>query len=445
MGKVGRPKSVAVNVRYHAVDQGTAAPVQVSQDTQTTIVFIVEAAGYDQVVRGDGATAHWRLGEPDGDIAHDVIGGSHGRYRHRVRLGLPGAVAGDTAVGLEPSGAIELPSAAAPGAGGPATVEWWARTDPDGHPNNPSFDGRIEIRAGNDWSVRSDRDGHLVFRQGPFRLATRAVVGDRWRHVALIWDGANIEWFIDGQPDTSAPAPPPRPSSGEGPIEVRGRRSAIDEFAIYAGALPADRLTAHAQHRDTHTSALAAAADSYWPADDPPGATIADRNGANHGQVIGAAQFGLPGPLPGGQAIGVDTGDTVTLPVPASPAATYQWWLRPEQAFSAEQTLAQIGDLQVTLRPDARVQLTDRQHHRPRLLTRGRVEPDQWALIGLVVDHDTVTVYLNGHPDTTTRLKPGIPSQLVLHGGPTAVAVSTLAYWATALGPDDVAGLWALR
>jgi len=301
--------------------------------------------------------------------------------------------------------------------------------------------GRIEIRNAHNWDVRSDRDGHLVFRQGPFRLATAAVLADLWQHVALVWDGANLTWWIDGQRDTSAAAPPP---TGGGPIEIKGHKSAIDELALYPAALDAERLTAHARHRNTHTGTLSGA-HSYWPGSDQPGGTIADRNGANHGQGTGDPRFGLPGPLPGTKAIGINTGDTLTLPVPAGPTATYQWWTRPEGTIGAEQVLALLGDLQVTARPDGRIQITDPQHHTPRLLTRGRLEADRWALIGLVVDHDKVTLYLNGRHDTTARLSAGTPDRLVLQGGTTGIAISTAACWATPLGPEAMVGLWALR
>ena len=63
-------------------------------------------------MRGDAPAGYWRLDETSGTTAADTIGGNAGTYSGGVTLGIPGAVAGDTAASFDGTGQVTVPDSA---------------------------------------------------------------------------------------------------------------------------------------------------------------------------------------------------------------------------------------------------------------------------------------------------------------------------------------------
>jgi hypothetical protein len=223
------------------------------------------ASNYPGAVRGDGATTYWRLGEASGTTAADSSGGSStGTYTGGPTLGVPGAVAGDTAVRLDgvDDGVVSTTQHNDPQT---FSVEAWVRTT--------STRGGKLVGFGNSASGNSSNyDRHIYLTDGGVPVfgiwdgSARTLRGGKrlndgnWHHVVASSGGNGMALYVDGALAASSPAVvraqpyagywrvggdnlggwPSQPSSNY----LQGD---VDEVAIYPGELVTEEVVKHFQ------------------------------------------------------------------------------------------------------------------------------------------------------------------------------------------------------
>jgi hypothetical protein len=208
--------------------------------------------GYGQLVLADGPVSHWRLGEPSGAVAIDQRAINPGAYAGAPALGAPGLLAGDgddSAVafdGVDDYMSVSTSSSLSIDA--PLTLEAWIRPD--------ALAGEQGI-VGKDGSYALRLDGsrlvlELTTLAGPQLLstATGAVVAGEPQHVVATYDGEVRSLYLDGVEVETEPLSGVIASAGGLSVGSGGGLSGffdgtIDEVAVYAKALGADRVAAH--------------------------------------------------------------------------------------------------------------------------------------------------------------------------------------------------------
>jgi hypothetical protein len=106
----GTPVPDATNATYSAVAQVALAgtyssaitnPYGGTNSASADLIVLPAPAGYGSAVLADNPIAYWRLGETNGTVAHDYVGGNDGTY-YSATLGVPGysVIDPDTAASL---------------------------------------------------------------------------------------------------------------------------------------------------------------------------------------------------------------------------------------------------------------------------------------------------------------------------------------------------------
>jgi hypothetical protein len=258
------------------------------------------ARTYRQVVLAARPVGYWRLGERRGPTAFDASGHRrHGRYVGSPRLGLPGAITGDTdtSIGLDGPRArsyVEVPSNAAfsvPTSGAGLTVEVWLRT-----PARLDFPGEGDPRDGQapyvywlgkgeegqrEWALRfyssrsrtrPNRISAYIFNptapRGRVNLGAGAYFQERlrpneWIHVVATYDppggrDALVRIYHNGQPSAHNDSTGTLyrtyrivPRAGRSPLRLGTRDQSsfltggLDEVAIYPRVLAAEEIARH--------------------------------------------------------------------------------------------------------------------------------------------------------------------------------------------------------
>lgn len=212
---------------------------------------------YGAAVLADGPVAYWRFGESSGTVAHDYLGGHPATYQGQCKLGVPGAIAGDTAVELDGTSCrIDVGDAFAFGGGAAFTMELWAdieiadatsrflvsRDTPGGISNGY----QLPFQATALWFERLDNaggDGYV--NAGPPTV-------HQFEMIAITYDGTVQRFYRDGTEITSATVTMPEAAApgalafGDTARQVSAKFAGVlDEIAFYDKALPPARVAAH--------------------------------------------------------------------------------------------------------------------------------------------------------------------------------------------------------
>ena len=241
-------------------------------NTVNATLTVLGTNAYTQIVRGDTPVSYWRLGETNGTVANDAVGGNNGTYTN-VRLNQSGYAVTDSdpAIGLPSSGAprgyMQVTNVTPFVINGSSTFtfECWAyftnlttkgrlfSTLNLANPNGYAF-GVLPGGTGLELTSGAVADNDVT-------LGTALVPG-QWYHIVCACDGNNYYFYLNGAPvgapiTVSGHAPngtgtrlqlganPPAYTTGGadgGAEQVFGR---IDEAAFYNYALSQTQVTNH--------------------------------------------------------------------------------------------------------------------------------------------------------------------------------------------------------
>jgi hypothetical protein len=215
---------------------------------------------YRDVVLSDGPVAYWRLGEPSGTIAKDELGLHDGVYLGQVRLGVAGAIAGDsdTAVQFE-SGSVSVGDFFDFPDGAPFSLEVWALLpDPVGPDEERYLISKFGSLGG--YHLYANASRNLALDLGTAENDDWATVEaafaplNEYRHAVVTFDGAWGRIYVNGiqhtaRSFTNSVADTPESlrigHSDYFSYENSYYQGALDEVAIYDYALAADQVSAH--------------------------------------------------------------------------------------------------------------------------------------------------------------------------------------------------------
>lgn len=220
------------------------------------------AAALAAAILQDQPLAYWRFDELSGAVAHDATGHGHDcTYVGPVRLGAPGAVAGDTAVRLPGVSGAYVDCGNGPFAfadHAPFTLEAWTSPEVFDSVFRKIFskeDPGTGTRRGYDLVVTGG--GTVLFERwelgAPLCTRNAPVAAVRFSHVVAVFDGAAMRVYVDAQASTAAACSDAGLGVVTHPLFVGAQSDAnygffqgsIDEVAIYDHALGADRVSAH--------------------------------------------------------------------------------------------------------------------------------------------------------------------------------------------------------
>jgi hypothetical protein len=225
----------------------------VSATTQTTPP---PAATYAQTVLADNPVSHWRLGETSGTTAADVRGANAGTYVNAPTLNSTSLLGGDTAnraVSFDGSNDhVRVANSNSLGLASALTLEAWIK--PTSLPANGSFASLMTKRESYALQFNGPRL-ELTIMQNGTRRRTQAPVGaiaaGQTYHVVGTYNGSITRLYVNGAQVATTSLTGGATlntntlviGSWDGTMEFF--RGAIDEPAIYAGALSAARVSAH--------------------------------------------------------------------------------------------------------------------------------------------------------------------------------------------------------
>jgi hypothetical protein len=210
---------------------------------------------YAAEVMADAPRAYWRLGDPSGTVAADASGnGHHGSYLGRPKQGVPGAIAGDTAVsfdGIDDVVSVTGSVFAIEGTA-PFSVELWLKREDEGS----GILGRNVWTGGPDeldgFMVALSGNGSLRVQRENAQLYPTAPPIGTFFHLVVTYDGAELRVFIDGMQAQSGSSTAAVTGLGLSVPLLIGNvsdwshfRGTLDEVALYDKALPAARIQAH--------------------------------------------------------------------------------------------------------------------------------------------------------------------------------------------------------
>jgi uncharacterized repeat protein (TIGR01451 family) len=234
--------------------QGSCTP---SGQSVSCALGAIEVGGPTTQKQADQPRGFWRLGDPAGSAtAADASGnGLTAAVDPGVSLGQPGVIAGDTAATFNGGGAaVVTPASPLLDLSSAVSVEAWVR------PTAAGQNGGIFEKTVSGW-VNSQYMLMLEAGVAKFRVRTSAgalspVDGpvlpiNTWSHLVGTFDGTTLRLYVNGALAASAAATGPL-ASGSGPAYL-GRlgqnlypfQGSIDEVAVFASALSAERVRAH--------------------------------------------------------------------------------------------------------------------------------------------------------------------------------------------------------
>jgi PKD repeat protein len=220
------------------------------------------ARAYEQVVAGDGAVAHWPLGESSGTTAFDHSGTADGTLNAGVTRGAAGAIAGDRDTAYRFSGTstghLTATAAAAPGPQVFSVEAWFQTTTTNGGKIVGYGNARTGTSTAYDRHLYMDAQGRVLFgvRNGTNRTvsSTAALNDGRWHHVVGTLGRAGMSLYVDGRLVATDPAVVSA-SAFTGYWRIGGDKSwatgldwfagQVDEVAVYPTVLPAATVAEH--------------------------------------------------------------------------------------------------------------------------------------------------------------------------------------------------------
>ncbi len=235
------------------------------------VVKATAAGGsYRQAVNQDNPHAYWRLDESSGSTMASATATGNGYYGAGTKLGQPGVVHDNTAIGESNTGwggvVTPLNGFAQGTTAGDSdfTVETWMKT-PD-----TALEYAFQWGAGTAYASVGRLNGGFPFvalysdssaNKGAFVYSTTPIADNQWHHVVFRYDGSGnaggLQLWVDGEQAAKAvylnTLDGPFASNGATAfVGASGGASSLDELAIYGSALDSSRIKAH------HTAALGA-------------------------------------------------------------------------------------------------------------------------------------------------------------------------------------------
>ena len=264
--------------RYRITATDPMGNVATSAWTTVDVATGGAARPYADIVRADGATDHWSLGEPSGTTAYNLARPMDMTTGSAVTRGAAGALAGDVdTASTFGNNASSFAATSTPVAGPQTfTAEAWFTTTSRTGGRILGFGSAATGASGSyDRMVYLDTQGRVNFGvyPGAMRVVTSSAAFNdgEWHHVAASLGSTGMTLFVDGKQvgartdTTSAQAYNGYWRVGadnvwSGSTTFTG---SIDEVAIYPTALPADRIAAHVAVGRTGKAANVAPSASF--------------------------------------------------------------------------------------------------------------------------------------------------------------------------------------
>jgi hypothetical protein len=213
---------------------------------------------YEAVVLADSPVAFWRLGEPSGTQAADSSGnGLHGTYS-AVTLGTDGALTGDTDKAITLAGGspsyVDCGSPAALDIVGQLTLEGWVY--PVGGTLSAWVDHAQEGTSIENYAVlMSGTTLYFQWFSGSFQalVVNGVYVTNVWQHLVVTYNAGVVTAYKNGSQVGTASGQPAMVANAANTCKL-GRYQVgsqgwfpgrLDEVAIYATDIGADRVLAH--------------------------------------------------------------------------------------------------------------------------------------------------------------------------------------------------------
>jgi hypothetical protein len=227
-------------------------------------------ADYRALVVADGPLSYWRLGEKSGTTtARDEMNANPGTYEGQPELGTQGLLPRDKDTAVTFHGTNDLVTSQANAYGGDFTLEALVKASayPSGlvgilcaeEYSKSGFRfgidqaGRLQL-----WASESGGAGAAETAGGAiFDPADPGSLG-KTHHVAAVREGtgkALVTIYVDGNGSGAGDVtivPTPAGTMVGGTCHSNYFNGVIDEVAVYARALPKDRIAAHAQAAGVH-------------------------------------------------------------------------------------------------------------------------------------------------------------------------------------------------
>lgn len=376
----------------------------------------------------------------------------NGTYQLTFNRGVPGAVAGNTAVAfvnnatptvVDHTGSITIPNNAALNpshtATNPFTVECWVL---------PSRNTSTLLSPVNSMSFTTGRAGFLIYQNSAtweIRMGNKAgtpnvtaatggtVTPGQWQHLAMTYSGGTngtMTLYVNGVQAISVPVTNGYEANDNAPFVIgataapgRTFDGAVDEVAFFPSALSQSRVQARVNERTNNPAGYAAhvLADSpagYWRLDEAPYVVrtppVADNLGTEGNNADGAyssqAQNATSGPSPASGFGGFGANNScLTLPnanafVTANqallnnrPAFTVMGWIKRSAVhttrggYFGQNDLLEFGDAGNDLNVEAWINATGGNIVQPHNMVDG-----QWSFICLTGDGTTNRLFVNG-------------------------------------------------
>jgi hypothetical protein len=210
--------------------------------------------GYASTVLADSPTAYWRLDDAAGSsTVADASGHGHtGTVQGGVTLGATGVLSNDSAATFDGrSGSISIANTAGlPSGGSPYSLEAWIQSNSTANQGILGLGDYASTRGTN--ALRTaGANGLLNYWWGNDLGAATPDLRAAWHHVVATFDGSTRRIYLDG---TQVAQDTP----GTAAVVLANVRlgqtccgeyfsGALDEVAVYTGALSATRVQAHYQ------------------------------------------------------------------------------------------------------------------------------------------------------------------------------------------------------
>jgi sugar lactone lactonase YvrE len=225
--------------------------VYVADSTNVRIQKFAPSA-YAALVLRDGPVGSWRFDESRGTIAHDAAGTNNGTYLHGFRLGQPGMLADDTAVGLDgQSGYISVPDSPSLHTGDSFSLEAWVKrsylSTYNGTEGLFAKGYQVYLDGGNfgsgGWLVLRKPNGDVIAR------STVTITDRNFHHVVVTKSGPDVHLYIDGV-DVTGKVSNRTITDTSGTLSIGAGaastfRGVIDEAAVYNFALSPAEVASH--------------------------------------------------------------------------------------------------------------------------------------------------------------------------------------------------------
>jgi hypothetical protein len=262
-----------------------AAPTRTAPRSAGTLAPLAPVTTYSAAILADHPLAYYRLGEAACCVAADSSGfNQNATYAGSgIAFGAPGLLSGDPDTAISTSGvtAVSRDAGFLPGGSAARTFELWEQTTTTCC-NQSLFSYGMSNATSQYFqlSIRPISGGTLLYFIGwgnDAAFNTPYAINDgRPHHIVLSWDGVSlVTFYVDGQQIGQAGLAPLGTALAAQPLEIGNGvdgafSGTLDEFAAFAGALPADRVNAHWQAGTAASACVASPTTGY------AGAVVAD-------------------------------------------------------------------------------------------------------------------------------------------------------------------------